>query len=113
VQEIVGFAAFHRVMDEAELCNIAVNPAHQRKGVARGLLTAGISIMRDAGTRRLFLEVRASNQAARTFYAAMSFQWLYKRRGYYHNPEEDALVMACDVVPSISSPNHTPANMLE
>ena len=62
--EVAGFAVFHRVMDEAELRNIAVDPSHQRKGMARALLAAGIRAMQEFGVRRLFLEVRASNQPA-------------------------------------------------
>lgn len=98
---IAGFAAFHGVMDEAELRNIAIDPSHQRKGIARALLAAGIRTLQESGARRLFLEVRASNQPALALYASAGFQVLYKRHAYYHDPIEDALVMTCD----IASPN--------
>ena len=101
--EVAGFAAFHRVMDEAELRNMAVDPAHQRKGIARALLTAGIRTLQESGVRRLFLEVRASNQPALAFYASVGFQLLYTRHDYYHDPVEDALVMARDI-PAILPP---------
>ena len=97
--EVVGFAVFHRVMDEAELRNIAIDPAHQRKGIARALLAAGMRTARQFGVRRLFLEVRASNQPAVAFYASAGFELLYARHDYYQNPAEDALVMACDITP--------------
>src|ERR1051325_8821712 len=42
---IVGFAAFHRAVDEAELRNMAVEPAQHRNGIARALLAAGISAL--------------------------------------------------------------------
>jgi ribosomal-protein-alanine N-acetyltransferase len=95
--EIAGFVAFHRVMEEAELRNLAVNPAHQRKGIARALLEAGFRTLQEAGVRRLFLEVRASNQPALAFYASAGFQLLYTRRDYYENPVEDARVMGRDI----------------
>jgi len=95
--EVAGFVAFHRVMDEAELRNIAVHPAHQRKGIARALVEAGFRTLQDSGVRRLFLEVRASNQPAQAFYASAGFQLLYTRRDYYENPVEDARVMARDI----------------
>jgi ribosomal-protein-alanine N-acetyltransferase len=98
-REIAGFAVFHRVMDEAELRNIAVGPAHQRKGIARQLLAEGIGIMQSLGVRRLFLEVRASNQPALALYAGAGFKLLYTRPGYYQDPPEDALVMARDLAP--------------
>jgi [ribosomal protein S18]-alanine N-acetyltransferase len=95
--EVVGFTAFHRVMDEAELRNMAVDTSRQRKGVGRVLLTEGIRILQEHGVRRLFLEVRASNQPARALYASLGFQVVYTRHDYYHDPAEDALVMACDI----------------
>lgn len=97
---VAGFAVFHRVVDEAELRNIAVDPSHQRQGIARALLEAGIRALHGAGARRLFLEVRASNQPALAFYASSGFQLLYTRRGYYHDPDDDAQVLARDITPS-------------
>lgn len=92
---IVGFAAFHRVLDEAELRNIAVHPAYRRQGIASALLSAGARTLHSAGARRVFLEVRASNQPALALYAATGFEPLRTRRAYYQGPIEDALVMAC------------------
>jgi ribosomal-protein-alanine N-acetyltransferase len=103
--QVTGFAAFHRVIDEAELRNMAVDPSHQRKGIARALLVAGILDLQANGVSRIFLEVRASNQPATTFYASMGFRLLHTRRDYYRDPAEDALVMACDISPSSESPS--------
>jgi ribosomal-protein-alanine acetyltransferase len=99
LSQIAGFAAFHRVMDEAELRNMAVAPAHQRRGIARALLAAGILALQATGVSKLFLEVRASNHAAIALYTSAGFNRLHTRRDYYHNPEEDALVMACNISP--------------
>jgi ribosomal-protein-alanine N-acetyltransferase len=96
---VVGFAAFHRVMDEAELRNIAIDPLHQCKGLARALLAAGVRTLQEFGIVRIFLVVRASNQPALAFYRAAGFQLLYTRHDYYHDPVEDALVMVCDIAP--------------
>lgn len=101
--EVAGFAAFHRVMDEAELRNIAVAPAHQRKGIAAALLESGIRTLLEFGVRRLFLEVRASNFPARAFYASTGFRLLYTRHDYYRDPIEDGLVLTCDLTPSAES----------
>jgi ribosomal-protein-alanine N-acetyltransferase len=102
---IAGFAAFHRVIDEAELRNMAVDPSHQRKGIARALLSAGILDLQANGVSRIFLEVRASNQPALALYGSMGFRLSHTRRDYYHDPAEDALVMACDITPSSESPS--------
>jgi [ribosomal protein S18]-alanine N-acetyltransferase len=100
---VAGFAAFHRVLDEAELRNMAVDPAHQRKGIARALLAAGIHRLKSNGAARLFLEVRAFNQPAIALYRSTDFRLTHTRRNYYHDPAEDALVMARDLAPSSGS----------
>ena len=97
-QELVGFAAFHRVADQAELRNLAVAPQRQRRGIARALLQSGISKLREAGARRIFLEVRPSNRAALELYASLGFRLVSIREGYYQNPPEQALVMALDII---------------
>ena len=102
---VAGFAAFHRVLDEAELRNMAVDPEHRRNGIARALLTEGIRILARQGVSRLFLEMRASNQAAIGLYRSVDFKLMNTRRDYYHNPDEDAWVMACNIaLPQDTSP---------
>jgi len=97
--EVVGFAAFHRVADEAELRNLAVSSEYQRRGVARALLEEGVRRLRQLGTGRVFLEVRASNGPALSLYATVGFKLLTTRKGYYQDPDEDAWVMALDLGP--------------
>ena len=94
---VAGFAAFHRVMDEAELRNMAVDPELRRKRIARALLAEGFRILNSRGVARVFLEVRASNQPAIGFYRSSGFTLMNTRRDYYHDPREDALVMACTI----------------
>lgn len=101
---VAGFAVFCRATEEAELRNIAVDPSWRRKGLARALLATGILAMQGCGVRELFLEVRASNQAAIALYTSMDFRALYTRHGYYHDPVDDALVMARSIVPAPGSP---------
>jgi len=94
---MIGFAAFHRIIDEVEIRNMAVDPAHRRQGVGRALLLAGRDRMMDAGVSRVYLEVRQSNQPARALYASLGFVLHSTRRGYYQDPPEDALVLALDL----------------
>lgn len=92
--EVVGYAAFQRVVDEAELLNVAVDPAHQNRGIGRRLVHEGIREMREAGAFRMFLEVRVSNHPARKLYASLGFTIGSTRKSYYQDPEEDAVVMS-------------------
>lgn len=97
--KVLGFAAFHRIIDEAELQNIAVDPAHQLQGVGRALLAEGRRFMLEAGAKRIFLEVRQSNQPALALYYSAGFHLHSQRKDYYHEPHEDAYVLALELFP--------------
>lgn len=88
--QVAGLLAMRSVApDEHELLNLAVLPEYRRRGIARALLDYAKS--RSPGL--WFLEVRESNDAARTFYKSNGFSDFGKRKGYYRDPEEDAVVM--------------------
>ncbi len=97
--KILGFAAFHRVIDEVELRNMAVDPDHRQQGVARALLETARGRMLTAGAKRVFLEVRPSNKAALSLYYSLGFAINSIRRDYYRDPPEDALVLAWELYP--------------
>jgi [ribosomal protein S18]-alanine N-acetyltransferase len=94
---LVGFAVFHRVLDEAELRNMAVDPAHWRRGVGRELLAEGRRRLLELGVKRLFLEVRASNLAAQRLYSSTGFVVQSRRKDYYSDPREDGLVLSLEL----------------
>jgi ribosomal-protein-alanine N-acetyltransferase len=96
--QILGFAAFHRVNEEAELWNLAVFPQYRRQGIGKALFQEACRHLFDAGATRIFLEVRASNEPALGLYQAVRFKHLSRRKDYYQNPREDALVLALDLV---------------
>lgn len=92
---MMGYAVMMLAVDEAELLDIAIDKAHQRKGVGRKLLEAMLSLARHENMRRIVLEVRASNQAAIALYRASGFEQIGLRRDYYPatNGREDAILM--------------------
>ncbi|MGC2209558.1 MAG: ribosomal protein S18-alanine N-acetyltransferase [Candidatus Korobacteraceae bacterium] len=77
---------------EWELENIAVLPALRRRGVGAALLGTLLEEARRRQAERILLEVRASNQSAIRLYIQAGFQLLARRRDYYQNPGEDALL---------------------
>jgi ribosomal-protein-alanine N-acetyltransferase len=97
---LAGFAAFHYVMDEAELRNMAVDPAHQRQGLGQELLAEGRKRLLAKGVRRIYLEVRASNLPAQRFYYVTGFGLRSRRKDYYNDPREDGLVLSLELSPS-------------
>jgi ribosomal-protein-alanine N-acetyltransferase len=92
--EVIGLAATRAAANEAELLNLAVRPGHRGSGWGRALMQACIEQLRAAGAESLFLEVRESNFTARAFYAALGFVPSGRRRFYYPNPPEDAVVLS-------------------
>ena len=101
---IRGYVILMPVMDEAELLNIGVAAAQQRRGVGRLMLKEMLQTARARNMKRVFLEVRLSNTAAVALYRNAGFAEIGVRRGYYQNANgsEDALVMSCDL--SLLSP---------
>lgn len=92
---MMGYAVMMLAVDEAELLDIAIDKAHQRKGIGRKLLEAMSSLARHENMRRMVLEVRASNQPAIALYRASGFEQIGLRRDYYPaaNGREDAILM--------------------
>ena len=74
--------------------NVAVDPGQRRTGIGRVLMNQVIDLLEADGARTIFLEVRASNRAARILYADVGFAEVATRRNYYRQPAEDAVVMA-------------------
>lgn len=91
--EVVGYLGMERVLDEGYIDNVAVFPAHRRKGVASALLGALIAYGEKEGMAFLTLEVRPSNQGARALYEAHGFQQVGERKNFYQNPVENALLL--------------------
>ena len=75
------------------MMNIAVSPTSRRQGVARALIEALVSALRERGSKQLTLEVRASNGPARQLYESLGFLQVGLRKNYYRNPKEDALIL--------------------
>lgn len=94
--EMAAFAVTQVVLDEATLFNIAVSPDYQRRGLGRTLLEHLISELEKRAVTTLWLEVRASNQAAIALYECLGFNEVTIRRNYYpaKDGREDAIVMA-------------------
>lgn len=94
---IAGFAIASLLPPEAELESIAVSAEFQRQGIARLLIQAVEAELRAAGVTVLLLEVRPSNAPAQALYRALGFTEAGRRRGYYVDPAEDALLLRREV----------------
>lgn len=92
-QTLLGYVGSQTCLDETDMMNIAVSPASRRQGVARALIEALVSALRERGSKQLTLEVRTSNGPARQLYESLGFLQVGLRKNYYRNPKEDALIL--------------------
>ena len=91
---VVAYALLMIFAEEAHLANIAVDPKLRRHGIGTLLMDHLIETAESRDCRAMFLDVRPSNKSAVSMYEEKyDFEILYRRKGYYSNPPEDALVM--------------------
>lgn len=91
---IIGYVLAYTAADEAEIARIAVTEEFRRRGTARAVMQELEAVCSKNGIRRLLLDVRESNQGARTFYTDMGFREDGVRRQFYENPQEDGILMS-------------------
>src|SRR5947209_16834121 len=99
--EIVGYGGMWRMYDEAHVTTIGVRRDVQREGLGRVVFAALVQAAYDLGAKWITLEVRTSNDGAQRMYENFGFKVIGRRRGYYTDNGEDAIVMWSD---SIHSP---------
>jgi ribosomal-protein-alanine N-acetyltransferase len=90
--DVVGFLVARDLAAEWELENIVVAPTARRRGLGRQLLDALLLAARETAGGSVFLEVRESNAVARTLYERAGFEQTGRRKGYYTDPIEDAVL---------------------
>ena len=89
---VLGYAGLHVIVDEGYIDNVAVEPDARRHGVASALLDV-FCRFGQAHLSFLTLEVRASNAPAIALYRKHGFQEAGRRKNYYQQPREDAIIM--------------------
>jgi len=89
---ILGFLIAQHVGPEWELENIVVAAEIQGKGIGTRLLKELLTRAKQGNSDVVFLEVRESNKAARGLYEKLGFQESGRRKSYYSNPLEDAIL---------------------
>jgi ribosomal-protein-alanine acetyltransferase len=87
-----GFLVARDIGREWELENIVVSDESQRRGLGTRLLAGLLDRAKHLGCDAIFLEVRESNQAARAFYEKLSFEQNGRRKSYYRERDEDAIL---------------------
>lgn len=95
-ENVAGFVAAREVAHnggEWEIENLAIIGSARRRGLGSHLLGEFLNLVRERGGSEVYLEVRESNRAARSLYEKWAFVEAGIRKSYYHDPQEDALVL--------------------
>ncbi len=90
---LVAYCVTSRYIDAWHVMNVAVDPEHRRRGLARLLLETLFRETDGDGTRGFTLEARVSNESAIRLYLALGFEAVGIRRAYYTDNREDATIM--------------------
>ncbi len=90
---LLGMGCMWAILEEAHITLLAVHPHYQRQGLGYALLLALLSVACDRGLERATLEVRAANAQALNLYQKFGFKTAGRRRGYYKDTGEDALIL--------------------
>ena len=90
---VVAYVLGRIIPPEGEIYRVAVRPEYRRRGIAYRLLDFAMKTSRGAGLECAFLEVRSQNTAAISLYTAYGFSEVGRRRDYYKDPKDDAIVM--------------------
>lgn len=90
---ILGWCAARFIFPEAELLKIAVTRECRQYGIATALLKELTTILQDKGGESLYLEVRSQNTSALKFYYKNDFLQVGRRKNYYLNPKDTALLL--------------------
>lgn len=91
--EVGGFIIGTKIGEEWEIENVAVKPDARRRGLGSHMVGEFINLAKIMGAKAIYLEVRESNRAARALYEKWAFTEEGRRKSYYKDPEEDALVL--------------------
>ena len=90
---VAGYIGSQTCGEESDVMNVAVHPDFRRRGIAEALVNALVEELKAIGSHCLTLEVRASNVPAIALYEKMGFFEIGRRKNYYRNPREDALIL--------------------
>ena len=88
-----AFANYWHIGDELQLMNVATLPELQRRGHGSALIGDLLQHARERHVKLVTLEVRRSNDPARSLYASFGFREIGVRQRYYSDNAEDAIVM--------------------
>ena len=96
--DLLGYVWARFVLDEGDIGNVAVASDSRRRGIGAALLKALFAESERRGAAVLRLEVRESNAPAIALYTGAGFAPVGKRKNFYSNPTENAVLMTISLI---------------
>jgi len=93
---VVGMLVAWMIVDEIHIATLATHPDYRQHGIGKKLLLYALQSAQEEGAITSFLEVRAGNTAALEMYRKSGFVEGGRRKGYYKDNGEDAVLMTLD-----------------
>lgn len=90
---VLAYVGMTYAADEGSITNVATHPDTRRQGLGRAVVSALLTQAKALGLANVYLEVRVSNEAAIALYRSLGFEEIGRRRHFYRQPTEDALLM--------------------
>jgi [ribosomal protein S18]-alanine N-acetyltransferase len=90
---LIGYILSYAVGDEGHILNLAIHPDLRRRAYGLKLLSHALARLGATGVTDFYLEVREHNLAAINLYGEFGFEVIGRRKKYYPETNEDALVM--------------------
>jgi ribosomal-protein-alanine N-acetyltransferase len=94
--KVVGMIVVWLIVEEAHVATLATHPDFRRQGIGKQLLSYALRHLLEEGAKSSFLEVRESNFAAQEMYRKFGYEASGRRRRYYKDNDEDAILMNLD-----------------
>lgn len=92
-ERVIGYIILWHIQNEVQISNFAIHPDFRGLGIGKAVMKCILGLISKRGARYILLEVRPSNLEARSLYEKLGFEVWGTRKGYYRNPQEDALIM--------------------
>ncbi|MFH1096065.1 MAG: ribosomal protein S18-alanine N-acetyltransferase [Candidatus Desantisbacteria bacterium] len=94
---LIGYAGFWMIIDEAHIVSLAVHPEFRRQKIGEMLVSSMLDMAKQKGALRATLEVRETNSPANLLYEKFGFRCVALRKGYYSDTKEHAVIMWMDL----------------
>ena len=94
---VIGYVGSQTVLGWTDMMNVAVHPEYRRRGIGEELIRVLMELLREKKCECLTLEVRSSNAGAIGLYEKLGFREVGRRKNYYRNPKEDALILRTEL----------------